>query len=116
MVNENVTGADGGEDVGRRGELGHRLGHELRIAQLRKAGQAMDLEEAGKVEEIRNRVYVDRIDIECLHQEAADLRRGVGLDLKPDGKAAAAFPDLLLDRLDQVLDFVIVDFVFAISG
>ena len=39
-------GADGRPDVRRLGEVRHRLRHELRIAQVRVAGQAVNLEQA----------------------------------------------------------------------
>ena len=40
----------------------------------------------------------------------------VGLDLQAHGGAAAALADFLLDGLEQVFDFVVVDFVFAVAG
>ena len=62
------------------------------------------------------RIDVARVQVERAHQELLDLGGGVGLDLQAHGGPAAALAHLLLDRLEQVLDLVVVDLVFAVAG
>ena len=103
--------------LGAVGELGHRLRHELRVAQVRVAGQAVDLEQAGQVEQAGHAVDVARRPgrARCI-RNCSTSAGGVGLDLQPHRGAAAALADLLLDRLEQVLDLVVVDLVLAVAG
>src|SRR5262245_15177506 len=104
MVQKNVAAADRVEDATPRHQLGERLWHELRIAQVRIAREAVDLEETGEVEQARNGIDVAGLEVERLHEEGADARQRAGLDLEADGEAAAALADLFLDRLEEVLD------------
>ena len=92
-------------------ELRHRLRHELRIAQVRIAGQAVDLEQARQVEQARDadRRRSDRGRGRCIRNCSISGGR-VGLDLQAHRGAAAALAHLFLDGLEQVLDFVVVDF------
>ena len=99
----------------RLGELRHRLRHELRIAQVRIAGQAVDLEQARQVEQARDADTRRRRRGRGPSIRNCSTRRGVGLDLQADGGAAAALADLLLDGLEQVLHFVVVDFDVAVA-
>src|SRR5262245_19780598 len=100
MMDEDVAGADGGPEVGSLGELRHGLWHELGVAQVRVAGQVMDLEQAGQVEQPGVADDVGRVEVEGAREELFDLRGGVGLDLEPDGSTAAALADLLLNSFE----------------
>src|SRR5436305_1050943 len=114
-MQENVAAADGEERAPGRNELGDRLGDELRIAEVRITGQAVDLEEPGEVEQAGDRVDVDRVEVESLHEERADARHCVSLDFEANREAAAALADLLLDGLEQVFDLVVVDLILAVA-
>ena len=94
---------------------GTELRHELLVAQLRVTGQAVDLEQPCQVEHSGDADDVGGVQVEGRGQELLDLDGGVVLDLQTHGGAAAALADLLLDGLEQVFDFVVVDFDVAVA-
>ena len=60
MMHQDIAGPDGREDARRADELGHRLRHELRIAQVREAGQTVNLKQPGQIEQVVGRIDVAR--------------------------------------------------------
>ena len=116
MMHQDIAGPDGREYVRGSGKVGHRLRHELLIAQVGKTRQAVDLEKGCQIEQVADRIKIDQIHVESLHQEIGDLGRGIGLHLQPDGEPMAALANFLLNGLEQILYFVIVNFVFAVAG
>src|SRR5438874_10664875 len=115
MVDEVVARANRGPDVVGLGKLGDGLRHELRIAQVRISRQGVDLEQARQIEQRGNPINVERIEVQGSRQELLDLGQRIGFDLQSNGGAAAALPHLLLNCLEQVFNFIVVNLEIAVA-
>lgn len=100
MVEQDVLGTQGGEDVRRGrgldlGQVAVGAGDELRVLQLGPV-DAVDAEEAGEVQGAGERVDLRLADLQLAYEEVQDLTVDGLLDLQADGRAQAAPHQLLL--------------------
>ena len=117
MVEQDVAALDRGPDVGRVRELRDQLRDHVRVADLREPRQPVHLEQSRQVDHPLDRVHIrHRVEVERGGQELHHFVRGVRFQFEPDGRPPAPLPDRLLDRLQQVLDFLVLDLVLAVAG
>ena len=116
MVKKRVPGANGRPQGARLDQLRNLLRHKRLIAQMGQARQTVDLEQAGQIEQVRHTVDVQRVQVEGGRQVRLKGRRGAGLDLQARCRSPAAFTHFLLNGLEQILHFIVVDLVVAVAG
>ena len=120
VVDQDVAGADRGEDVGRlvlvrRDEprrRDRRPGRDLEVGPV----QVGDAPQAGEVEHAADLVAVVLVEAEAAHQQGPRAGRHRALDLEADGLAEPAPPQLLLDGEQQVVGLVLLDREVGVAG
>ena len=120
VVDEQVAGADGGEDVGllvlvvrqqpRRDDRVPGLALELGDVEVGDRLQRAQVEHAGDL------VDVLGLEAQAALQERARLGRHRALDLEPHDLAEAAPAELLLDGQQQVVRLVLLDGEVGVAG
>ena len=116
VVDQDVAGPDGRPDAGRGREVGDRLRDELRVAQVRVARQAVHLEQPGQVEQARargTRRPPCPVPAPTVRNCSSSSWASASISSRT-AAPAAALADRLLDRLEQVLDLVVLDLVLAV--
>ena len=89
---------------------GHGVRLERLVAQVARSSARVMLMRSRDVEHAADLVDVAlRVELERLHELGERRRRRVARDLEAHGVAALAPPELLLDRLQQVLGLLLVD-------
>ena len=119
-MDEHVRLADRGEYVnglvflGRREAL-RRSGRPGREVQLRPF-QSCDLGQRGEVEHAAHFVAVLVLEADPLQQTRADALRRRAFDLEANGGPETSAPQLLLDREQEVVGFVLLDREVGVPG
>ncbi len=110
-----IANADGRPNVGGAGELRYKLRNGRRIAEVVESRQTVNLEQAGRIQHGGHPEDVGGFEIQGAHQELFNLRGGVFFDFEPNGGAALALADFFFNGFEQILDFVVVDFVLGVA-
>ena len=79
------------------------------------ARQGVNLKKTGQIQHPRNTIEILFLQIEPAQEPLLDFRRGAGLQLQAHGGAAAPLAHFLLDRLEEVFHFVVVDLILAVA-
>ena len=116
VMHEHVALADDGEEIAGAAEGGRDRGDERFVPQLRRVVALVDGHEAHGVERAVDDVEVVPVEFESLEEKVGDVSGTGGLDFEAHGGAFAAVVQLVLDRLEQVVDVSFVDVEFAVPG
>ena len=119
VVDQDVAGADRGEDVGRLVLVGRdearrgdrRPGHGLEVRPV----EVGDGEQPGQVEHPADLVAVVLAKTESTTEQRLRRGRHRPLDLEPHGRAEASTAELLLDREEQVVGLVLLDLEVGVA-
>ena len=72
------------------------------------------MEETGGVDQARDSIDINGVQVEPLDEKLFDLHGGIRLDFEPDGRSLAALAHFFFDRLEEVFDFVVIDLEVAV--
>ncbi len=111
VLEQHVLLAEDGEDVVDLAQRRHGVRHERLVAQVARSSRvARCCIRSADVEHAAGRVDVlVGVELERLDELGQRSRRRVARDLEAHGVAALAAPQLLLDRLEQIVGLLLVD-------